>query len=230
VVTTASSLEDSQEERRMSTDQNAPGEPGSAAPGSAVPPQEPTWGAEQPAAAAGTKQSWSGRKTIAAVAIAVGIAAVGGTAIYAASGAVPATQTGGGPGGGMMGGGQGRGTAAPFGTALHGEFQVGQVTEVSSSSIAVKSTDGYVKTYTIDSTTVIGAAVPGQAAADLSTIANGDTVTVIGETTDGKTTAKSISERSTQAQPGQPGQAVPPGQEGVRPPRQEQGSGQPPTT
>lgn len=208
----------------MSTDQNASGEPSSAAPGSAVPPEEPTWGAEQPAAAA--KQSWSGRKTMAAVAIAVGIAAVGGTAIYAASGAVPANQAGG-PGG-AVGGGQGRGMAAPFGTALHGEFQVGQVTAVSSSSIAVKSTDGYSKTYTIDAATVIGAAAPGQPAADLSTIANGDTVTVIGETANGTTTAKSISERSTTQ--AQPGQGVPPGQEGVRPPRQEQGSGQPPTT
>ena len=186
----------------MSTDQNAPAEqPGSAVPPQAVPPQEPAWGAEQPQ---GSKVSWSGRKTVAAVAIAVGIAAAGGTAIYAANGAVGATEMGpggrGGPGGyGRMGGpGMNGGLGGPgFGTALHGEFQVGTVTEVSSTSIGVKSTDGYTKTYTIDSNTVVGGAGgPNQPTkGDLSSIANGDTVTVIGETADGKTTAKSIVER-----------------------------------
>jgi hypothetical protein len=211
----------------MSTDQNAPAEQ----PGSAVPPQEPAWGAEQPAAA--NRPSWSGRKTVAAVAIAVGIAAAGGTAIYAANGAVGASDMGpggrGGPGGyGRMGGGFGGGMLGGFGTTLHGEFQVGTVTDVSDSSIGVKSTDGYTKTYTIDSTTVIGGAGgPGtQTKADLSTIAKGDTVTVIGETTDGKTTAKSIVEPSAMRQGQMPGGQ----QQGVPPRREDQGSGQPPTS
>ncbi|MFC0063982.1 hypothetical protein ACFFQW_09330 [Umezawaea endophytica] len=217
----------------MSTDQNAPAEqPGSAVPPQAVPPQEPAWGAEQPQ---GSKVSWSGRKTIAAVAIAVGIAAAGGTAIYAANGAVGATEMGpggrGGPGGyGRMGGpGMGGLSGGPgFGTALHGEFQVGTVTEVSSTSIGVKSTDGYTKTYTIDSNTVVGGGggPNQQTKGDLSSIANGDTVTVIGETTDGKTTAKSIVERvlvrNGQQLDGQP--------QGVPPRREDQGSGQPPTS
>ncbi|WNV89229.1 DUF5666 domain-containing protein [Umezawaea sp. Da 62-37] len=216
----------------MSTDQNAPAEQ----PGSAVPPQEPAWGAEQPPAA--NRPGWSGRKTVAAVAIAVGIAAAGGTAIYAANGAVGASEMGpggrGGPGGyGRMGGGfAGGGTLGGFGTSLHGEFQVGTVTDVSSSSIGVKSTDGYTKTYTIDSTTVIGGGgrMDQQTKGDVSSLANGDTVTVIGETADGKTTAKSILER-VEGQQGQQGQ-MPGGQQppGVQPRREDQGSGQPPTS
>ncbi|MFD9732977.1 hypothetical protein [Umezawaea sp. NPDC059074] len=228
----------------MSTDQNAPAEqPGSAVPpqtpqaqppqAQAVPPQEPAWGAEQPQA---SKVSWSGRKTVAAVAIAVGIAAAGGTAIYAANGAVGATDMGpggrGGPGGyGRMGGpgGFGGGQLGGFGTTLHGEFQVGTVTDVSSTSIGVKSTDGYTKTYTIDSSTVIGGGggPNKQTKGDLSSIATGDTVTVIGETTDGKTTAKSIVERVVFERGQQPGGQQP---QGVPPRREDQGSGQPPTS
>jgi len=205
----------------MSTDQNAPAEQ----PGSAVPPQEPAWGAEQPAAAG--RPSWSGRKTVAAVAIAVGIAAAGGTAIYAANGAVGATEMGpggrGGPGGYGRMGGMGGGMLSGFGTTLHGEFQVGTVTDVSDSSIGVKSTDGYTKTYTISSSTVIGDA---QNKVDISTIAKGDTVTVIGETTDGKTTAKSVVEPSAMRQGQMPGGQ----QQGVPQRREDQGSGQPPTS
>lgn len=206
----------------MSTDQNTLAEQ----PGSAVPPQEPAWGAEQPAPA--NRPSWSGRKTIAAVAIAVGIAGAGGTAIYAANGAVGANEMGG-PGGRggygrmVMGGGMPGG----FGTTLHGEFQVGTVTEVSSTSIGVKSTDGYTKTYTIDSATVIGGGGPKQQdKADVSSLATGDTVTVIGETADGKTTAKSIIEPSAMRQGQMPGGQ----QQGVPQRREDQDSGQPPTS
>jgi hypothetical protein len=218
----------------MSTDQNTPAEqPGSAVPPQAVPPQaeppgEPAWGAERPQ---GSKVTWSGRKTIAAVAIAVGIAAAGGTAIYAANGAVGATGTGpggrGGPGGYGRVGGPGTGLGG-FGTALHGEFQVGTVTEVSSTSIGIKSTDGYTKTYTIDSSTVVGGGggPNQQTEGDLGSIANGDTVTVIGEATDGGTTAKSIVERVLLERDRQPGDR----QQGVPPHREDQGSGQPPTS
>ncbi len=219
----------------MSTDQNTPAEqPGSAVPPQAAPPREPAWGAEQPQ---GSGVSWSGRKTVAAVAIAVGIAAAGGTAIYAANGAVGATGPGpggmGGPGGyGRMGGpgmnGGMSGGVGGFGTTLHGEFQVGTVTEVSSSSIGVKSTDGYTKTYTIDSSTVVGGGggPNQQTKGDLGSIANGDTITVIGETTDGGTTAKSIVERVTFERGQQPDGRQP----GVEPRREDQGSGQPPTS
>lgn len=216
----------------MSTDQNGPAEqPGPAVPPQAVPPEEPAWGAEQPK---GSAVSWSGRKTIAAVAIAVGIAAAGGTAIYAANGAVGATGTGpggrGGPGGyGRMGGpGAGGAFGGGFGSTLHGEFQVGAVTEVSDSSIGVKSTDGYTKTYTIDSTTVVGGGggPDARAEGDLSSIAVGDTVTVIGQTADGATKAASIVERLVVERGQQPGGQ----QQGVPPRREDQGSGQPPTS
>jgi len=178
-------------------------------------PEEPTWGAEPPAPSAGP--TWSTKKTIAAVAIAVGIAAAGGTAIYAASGTA-ASQAGGGPRGGYgMGGGRTL-MGGGFGTATHGEFQVGEVTDVNASSISVKSTDGYTKTYTIDAKTVIGPSTPDGQKADLSSIANGDTVTVVAES---GSTASSISERPagmTQGRPGQNGQ----------PPRDQQ-QGTPPT-
>ena len=48
----------------------------------------------------------------------------------------------------MMGGGL-------FGTTTHGEFQSGAVTGISATSIEVTSTDGYVRTYTIDADTLI---------------------------------------------------------------------------
>jgi hypothetical protein len=185
-------------------------------------PEEPTWGAEPPAPSSGP--TWSTKKTIAAVAIAVGIAAAGGTAIYAASGTA-APEAGGGPRGLYgFGGPGGRGTTGGFGTATHGQFQVGEVTEVSASSISVKSTDGFTQTYTIDAKTVIGATTPDQQKADISSIAKGDTVTVVAES---GTTAASISERPAgmgQGMPGQNGQ-----QQGVIP-RRDQQQGTPPTT
>jgi len=130
---------------------------------------EQPWGA-QPPPDAPQRPRWSGRKTAAAVGIAVVIAAGGGAAIYAAT-ANDTQQNGpgGGPGGGFPGGGPGgmggpRMGAGALSQALHGEFviadgstellQNGQVTSINDTSIAVKSTDGYTKTYTIDSSTV----------------------------------------------------------------------------
>lgn len=172
-------------------------------------PEEPTWGAEPPAPSSGP--TWSTKKTIAAVAIAVGIAAAGGTAIYAASGTA-ASQAGGGPRG-LYGMGGGRIQMGGFGTATHGEFQIGEVTDVSASSISVKSTDGYTKTYTIDAKTVIGASGPDQQSADISSIANGDTVTVVAES---GSTASTISERPAGMTQGRDGRQ-PPGQQGTPP-------------
>ncbi|WP_030467172.1 hypothetical protein [Lentzea aerocolonigenes] len=137
------------------------------------------------------RQGWNVKKTVAAVAIAVGIAAAGGVAIYAASGTQ--TEATGGPGGmGGMGGTPPDGGGGPrgqaFGSATHGEFQTGSVTSLSDTSIEVKSTDGYTKTYVVDADTV------------MEGVAQGDTVTVIAETEDGKAVASSVVE------PGQRGQ------------------------
>lgn len=148
----------------------------------------PGWGAEQPAPA--PKTQWTAKKTIAAVAIAVGITAAGGVAIYAASGTQAAT--GGGPGGQMGGppGGDGGGMlrGGPLGEYPHGEFQTGEVTSISDSSLEVKSTDGYTKTYVVDSDTV------------MEGVEKGDTVTVIATEADGKTTAEAVTEPRTQGQ------------------------------
>ena len=156
----------------------------------------PEWGAPQPEPAA--RPAWTAKKTVAAVAIAVGIAAAGGVAIYAASGTNQ--QTGAmGPGGPQNGGNgmRGPGFGLGSGSATHGEFQTGEVTAISDTSVEVKSTDGYTKTYVIDADTVAEG------------VEKGDTVTVIATTEDGKTVATSVVE------PGQRGQ----GQQGQRPTR-----------
>jgi hypothetical protein len=181
--------------------------------------QELTWGGAQPAA----RPRWSGKKTAAAVAIAVGVAAAGGIAVYAASGTAgtAAPQGMGGPGGGMrggFGGGFGGGPGGGVMDALHGEFtisdggngyktaylQTGQVTAVSDTSLTAKSADGYTKVYTIDGDTVFGN--NGSA----SDITSGDTVTVVATPEGGNATADSVLDRSQMQQGGQGGR--PPGQ------------------
>ncbi|MEU0885427.1 hypothetical protein ABZ345_43150 [Lentzea sp. NPDC005914] len=156
------------------------------------------WGAPQPAA----RPAWTAKKTVAAVAIAVGIAAAGGVAIYAASGTNQQTGAMGGPGGmgGPPDGANGNGMRGPglglgSGSATHGEFQTGEVTSISDTSLEVKSTDGYTKTYVIDADTV------------KEGVENGDTVTVIATTEDGKTVASSVVEPG---QRGQQGRQAPP--------------------
>ncbi|MEV6711692.1 hypothetical protein AB0M48_06535 [Lentzea sp. NPDC051208] len=147
--------------------------------------QSPEWGAPQPAEPAG-RPAWTAKKTVAAVAIAVAIAGAGGVAIYAASGTNQQTGAGGmagAPPDGMRGG-----FSLGTGTTTHGEFQTGEVTAISDSSVEVKSTDGYTKTYVIDADTVAEG------------VEKGDTVTVIATTADGRSVAASVVE------PGQRGQ------------------------
>ncbi|MCR3753186.1 hypothetical protein [Lentzea californiensis] len=152
--------------------------------------QSPEWGAApQPAAEPAARPAWTAKKTVAAVAIAVAIAGAGGVAIHAAGGTNQQTGAGGMGGAppdgqGGMRGGFGLGT----GTTTHGEFQTGEVTAISDSSVEVKSTDGYTKTYVVDADTVAEG------------VEKGDTVTVIATTEDGKFVASSVVE------PGQRGQ------------------------
>ncbi|MDX8033179.1 hypothetical protein SK803_23425 [Lentzea sp. BCCO 10_0856] len=163
--------------------------------------QPPEWGAPAPAPQPAARPAWTAKKTVAAVAIAVGIAAAGGVAIYAVSGTNQQTGTMGGPGGmggapdgnGMRQGGPGFGLGS--GSATHGEFQTGEVTSISDTSVEVKSTDGYTKTYVIDADTVAEG------------VEKGDTVTVIATTEDGKSVASSVVEPG---QRGQQGQQAPP--------------------
>jgi hypothetical protein len=116
--------------------------------------ENPTWGEEPPPRADAPGPRWSGRKTLVAVAIAVGIAAVGGGVIYAASTSEAAQQMGGPRGYGGPGGMRIMGPG-PFGDATHGEFQNGEVTAISDDSITVKSTDGFSHTYKIDDNTEV---------------------------------------------------------------------------
>ncbi|MGW4113576.1 hypothetical protein ACWEFJ_22135 [Actinosynnema sp. NPDC004786] len=150
--------------------------------------QHPTWGEDPPPQAAAAGPGWNGRKTLVAVAIAVGIAAVGGGVIYAASNS-DAAQGMRGPGGYGMRGGPGLMiVGGPFGDTQHGEFQNGEVTEVDGSSITVKSTDGFSATYRIDGDTQVNG---GQG--DVDDIERGDVVTVVAsEEADGGSTADSI--------------------------------------
>jgi hypothetical protein len=85
---------------------------------------------------------------------------------------------------------------------IHGEFtlkkpdgsgyqtwstQIGEVTEVSSSSIAVKSEDGFSRTYTLDENTVVNAGRDG-----IGTVKTGDTVRVAGLMEDGRAKAAAV--------------------------------------
>ncbi|MEU4804806.1 hypothetical protein [Actinosynnema sp. NPDC023587] len=131
--------------------------------------EHPTWGGQPPPQAAPGPR-WSGRKTVVAAAIAVGIAAAGGGVIYAASNSEAAQSGTGGP----RGGGPGMMiTGGPFGDTAHGEFQNGEVTELDDSSITVKSTDGHTRTYKIDENTTVNG-TKGTAG-----LAKGDTVLLV---------------------------------------------------
>jgi hypothetical protein len=178
---------------------------------------EPTWGGPVPEKPAQSR--WSGRKTAAAVAVAVGVAAAGGFAVYAASGSAGAAARSG-PGGVRMGPGGPGGTGGAGGAggmmnALHGEFtipdgsggyrtaimQTGSVTEITDTTLTAKSADGYTKVYTIGSKTTFGMGTKAD-------ITSGDTVTVVATPEGGKATADSITDRAQM--PGRDGAGAPP--------------------
>lgn len=141
--------------------------------------EAPQWGAPPPPDP--PKNRWTVKRIVITVAIAVGIAAAGGVAIYAASGS---TDQAGGPGGGRAGGPGGMivgGPLAGMSGTTHGEFQTGEVTEITDDSITAKSDDGYTKTYVIDDETEL-----------LGDVAKGDDVTVIAVTEGSTSTAKSV--------------------------------------
>jgi hypothetical protein len=192
-----------------------------------TPPQQPAqgWGAPQQPK---PPQRWSAKKTVAAVAIAIGVAGAGGAVVYAARGSSDSSAQGGqmgGPGG-QMGG---QGGAGSLMSALHGEYvvsdgnggyttelmQTGKVTAISATSLTAASDDGFTKTYTIGSDTAVGNN------AGISSIATGDTVTVVATTSGNTATAESVSEQTADAQNGQGGQQ---GQPGVMPRRDESGN------
>lgn len=106
-----------------------------------------------------------------------------------------------GPFGGKLFGGGHFGGLGRFG-GIHGEFtlkkpdgsgfqtwatQLGEATEVSSSSITVKSEDGFSRTYTLDENSVVNAGRDG-----IGTVKTGDTVRVVGLVEDGKARAAAV--------------------------------------
>ncbi|HEU5449715.1 MAG TPA: hypothetical protein VFW57_11940 [Acidimicrobiia bacterium] len=125
------------------------------------------------------------------------------------------------PAPGEKGGRFGRGHHGPFGKffglggfghlgrggPLHGEFtvrkpdgsgfqtlavQTGEVTAVSSSSITVKSEDGFSRTYSVDENTVVGAGRDG-----IGTVKTGDTVRVAGVVEGGQAKAAAILDKTS---------------------------------
>lgn len=203
----------------MSTEQRQPVTPPSTGDTATV-DTAGTWGAPRDRV---TRQRptrrWSPRKIALAVAIAVGIAGAGAVAVYAASGSASSSTAQQGPGGGTGGGGGPGGAGGVMSQALHGEYVVsdgnggyttdimqnGEVTAVSDASITAKSDDGYTRTYTIDSDTLVG-----NGSTDLSSIATGDDVMIVASVSGDTATAESLAEAGTMGS-GQPGQA-PPGQ------------------
>lgn len=166
------------------------------------PPPPPTWGA--PEAAAGRGRPWSTKRVIIVAAIALVVVGGGSAAIIAVtSGHASTAAANARPGmfgrGGM--GRFGRGGAGALPHALHGDFvatgndggyvterlQTGKVTAVSSGSITVASADGYSSTYVVNSGTAVD-----RGADNISAVANGDTVTVIGTVSGNTATATNV--------------------------------------
>ncbi|RJQ77174.1 hypothetical protein [Amycolatopsis panacis] len=152
------------------------------------------WGAAPPASPAPKPRS--ARSKWIAGGVAVVIVAGGGAAVWAGTSSSSSGTAGGGQAGpgGQPGGVGGPGGGAGLGSALHGEFvtsdngtyvtkflQTGEVTELSSTSLTTKSTDGFTKTYTIDSATVTG-------------ITKGESVTVVATESGSTATATSVTE------------------------------------
>ncbi len=125
-----------------------------------------------------------------------------------ASAAAPKAPTGpgGGPGFGGKRGPVGFGGLGPgSGRALHGEFvtakpgggfqtvdiQQGQVTAVSTSSITVKSDDGFTKSYTVTASTLVDAQRDG-----IGSVKVGDTVSIAATVNGGAATATDITDGS----------------------------------
>ncbi|WP_460400928.1 hypothetical protein [Actinophytocola sediminis] len=149
----------------MNTEQ----QPGPVQPPAPPPPEQAAWGAPPPPPE--QRRRWTPRRIGVAVAVAVVIAAGGGVAIYAASGSVSDEAGLSGPQGG------GRIVGGPMSELDHGEFQNGEVTAISDTSVTAKSADGYERTYTIDEDTqLVGEIEEGDDVMIMATV-EGDTAT-----------------------------------------------------
>lgn len=181
----------------MSTEQSSTVE----APAPSTSDTQSSWGGTPAKAAPGSSTiGWSRRKTVAAVAVAAGVAGIGGAVIWASSGSSTTTT-----GQGFGGAGGGPGGAAQAGAlpnALHGTYvasdgsggyetdlmQIGKVTAVGPTSLTALSSDGFSQVYTVDAATAVGTGT------GTSSLATGDTVTIVAKTTGAAATAKTVTE------------------------------------
>jgi hypothetical protein len=167
-----------------------------------------------------SQKRWRLLGTVAAVAVTTAAGGVAWAASNAdptpsASPSTPSAQPnqnqkpGGGPGRGGFGGFKGE---FGLGGALHGEFVVpkdgggyqtvavqrGQVTAVSKDSLTVKSADGYSRTYTLTSDTMVNAARDG-----IGDVKTGNTVNVSAVVTNGTATATRVNDGTVRDAAGQ---------------------------
>lgn len=177
-----------------------------------VPPPPTTWGTPIPVAER-PRQPWSTRRIVLSAAVAVLIVAGGTVGVIAATSHASTTAGNGGAGGpgGFGGGGFGGGRfggggpgGAGLANALHGDFvvnnngtyatdrlQTGTVSAVSATDITVKSVDGYMQTYTVNSGTSVD-----RGNDSISKVATGNTVTVIATVSGNTATATTIDDQS----------------------------------
>jgi len=147
----------------MNTEQ----QPGPATP---PPPEEAGWGAPPPPPE--QRRRWSPRQIAVTVAVAVVIAAGGGVAIWAAGGATTDDD-----GGQRADGGPQMVVGGPMSELGHGEFQNGEVTAISDTSLTVRSEDGYERTYTIDDDTQLAGDIDKGDDVSITATVEGDTAT-----------------------------------------------------
>jgi hypothetical protein len=160
------------------------------------------------------KSRWSVLKTAIVAILAAAVLAVGGIAVAQSMSSNGTTTGQGGPGGLAGGGGpMGGGGIGMMRDALHGDFtvsdgsggyatdrlQTGTVTAVTSTSLTVKSDDGYTQTYVLGSSTTVNSTND-----KLSDIAANDTVTVVATVSGDTATATAVSEGDLGQQGGPP--------------------------
>jgi hypothetical protein len=195
----------------MSSEYMASGEPrGSADPAGAPNPAGPH--GKQFSEVTASKRSRSRRAFMAAVAV-VALLGGAGVAVAASASGRPATAAAvtafqtpspsdNHPGGGMHGFGFGPGggiavahgqvvLAKPGGGYQTVDFQSGSVTKVSTASITVKSTDGFIQSYAITASTVVGAHRDG-----IGSVKVGDQALVIATVSGRTATAARIIDRT----------------------------------
>jgi hypothetical protein len=221
--------------------------------GSASAPADQPWGA--PPGSGSAPQTQAEKIRTAVIAVVAAIVIIGGGIAFANAASSGSSSSGPGgqgfPGGNNQGGyggqvgfDQGAGTTSggvsALMNALHGDFvasdgnngyvtqryQKGKVTAVSSTSLTVKSDDGYSQTYVVNDQTAVGTGNN-----KITDVRSGHTVTIIATVSGTTATAKTITDSDLQSGSDQgngaqsggqgdfPGQGAPSGNRSARPNR-----------